>query len=113
MSDEKTFLRHILEYIALIEKFTEGIEKKEFLDNEEKQLAVVRCIEIIGEAVKQLPPSLREKHHEIPWKDITGTRDLLIHAYFSIDLDLVWKIIEKDLQPLKTTIEKILKEKEK
>jgi uncharacterized protein with HEPN domain len=108
MKDSKIYLKHILESIEMIEYFTKGLNKKEFLDKPEKQDAVVRRIEIIGEAVKNIPISLKHKHSEISWREIAGTRDVLIHSYFSVDYDLVWNIVRKDLPRLKKAIQRIL-----
>ena len=71
--------------------------------------AVVRQIEIVGEAVKNLPSGFRDKHPEVPWRDIVGTRDKIIHHYFGVDLNVVWAIVKKDLVELKKNVEDILR----
>ena len=101
------FLDDILDSINAIQEFSKGMKKKELLSNRLKQSAIVREIEIMGEAVKNIPSSFREKHPDIPWAKIAGMRDIIIHGYFRVDLDAVWNVIEKDLPSLKKGIEKI------
>ena len=110
--DPKIFLEHILESIGEIEKNTKNISEDEFLNLVTIQDAVTRRLEIIGEAVKNLPISFRNKHPKITWKKIAGLRDVLIHEYFGVDIDLIWKIAHKDIPKLKKQIDKIRKEQE-
>jgi len=109
VSEKETgiFLEHILENIKKIEKFSIGMAKEDLEKNELKQYAIVRAIEIIGEAARNLPLKFRERHSEIPWKNIIGTRDIMIHRYFGIDTDIVWNIIKEDLPKFKRQIEEI------
>lgn len=106
--DSLVFLKHVLESINNIEMFTKNVSKPDFLKNKEKQSAVVRQIEIIGEAVKNLSQDFKEEHPEVQWRYIVGTRDKIIHHYFGVDLQIVWEIIEKDLPKLKKQIENII-----
>ena len=108
--DPKIFLRHILESIDIIERYSVGVSKEEFLKNIGLQDQIVRRVEIIGEAVKNIPEDFKSKHPTVPWKKISGTRDFLIHEYFSVDLELLWVVVQKELPNLKVNIEKFLSE---
>lgn len=104
---DRLFLGHVLEAIAAIESFTaEG--RNYFMSDLKTQSAVVRQIEIIGEAVKNLSAELVASESAVPWRLIAGTRDRLIHGYFKVDLDAVWSMIEQDLPPLKENSRRIL-----
>ena len=81
------FIEHILESINRIESFSKGLNREKFSKNELKQSAIIRQLEIIGEAVKNLPTSFVNKYPFIPWKEIAGTRDKVIHEYFGINFD--------------------------
>lgn len=102
--DPKILLFDILDSIEKIEKYTKHISEDKFFDNVQVQDAVVRRTEIIGEAVKNLPTSIKSKHTNIPWKKIAGTRDVLIHDYSGVDIDLLWEIVNNDIPKLKKQI---------
>lgn len=102
--DPKIFLKHILESIGEIERNVKNISEDEFYNLTTIQDAVVRRLEIIGEAAKNLPLSFRNKYPKIPWKKIAGMRDILIHEYFGVDIELVWKIVKKNIPTLKKQI---------
>ena len=110
IKDPSILIEHILESIDLIESYTENITYVSFINSNQIQDAVLRRIMIIGEAVKNLPEEFKIDHPEISWKDIAGMRDVLIHTYFGIDLDLTWETIDQDIPKLK---EDLLKIKEK
>ncbi len=105
--EDFVFLEHMLESIEAIEKFAKGLTLEALHRNRLRKSAIVRELEIIGEAVKNVSPQLREKHKEIPWKKVAGTRDLITHRYFGVDLEVIFDIIKKDIPKLKKQIEKI------
>ena len=107
MKKDKAYLKDILDAISDIEAFIANINESEFHVNKEKKYAVVRALEIIGEAVKNLSKELRAKHKEIPWKEIAGMRDKLIHWYFGIKWELVWETVKNKIPELKNHILKI------
>lgn len=109
MSDRpiKIYLRDIKEAIKKIESYTKGMTFDEFKDDVKTIDAVIRNIEIIGEAAKHIPTEVRLKHIEIPWKEIIGTRSKVIHEYFGVDETILWKTVTDDLPQLKKQIEKI------
>ncbi len=100
----KVYLIDIAESIQQIELYLDGINEGDFYEDDEKQDAVLRRLEIIGEAVKQIPHSIRDKYQQIPWRNIAGMRDIIIHQYFGVSLNRVWITIQKDLPELKATI---------
>lgn len=110
MKDDKFYLLHIRDAISAIEKFTKNVTKDRFFEDEMMQSAVIRQIQIIGEATKNLSKDLRNKYKVIHWKEIAGMRDILIHAYFKTDLTAVWKTVEKDIPELKFELLRILLE---
>ena len=110
MKRTKILLLHILESIERIENFTKNFSKKDFLRSDKTQDAVLRRIEIIGEAVKNIPQGFKKKHPEIEWKKIAGTRDIIVHEYFGVDLDLTYRIVKEDIPKLEKQIKDLLKQ---
>ncbi|MBC8205000.1 DUF86 domain-containing protein [bacterium] len=102
--DIKLYLKDMLDNIDRIETFISNMSYDEFVEDEKTHLAVIRCIEIIGEACKKIPENIRNRYSQIPWKVIAGTRDKLIHAYFKIDLEMVWKVIKIDIPSITSAL---------
>ena len=106
--DDKVFLEHIIESIRQIEKYTEAFSYEKFSKNIQRQDAVIRRLEIVGQATKNLSPEFRKNNSEIPWKLITGTRDIISHEYFGVDFIMIWNIIKTDIPKLKIQILNLL-----
>jgi uncharacterized protein with HEPN domain len=107
MKDASAYLKHIREAIVKIEKYTEG-GRKAFLEDTMIQDSVIRNLEIIGEAAGNLPADLRKSYPKVPWRSITGMRNVLIHEYFGVDLDIVWKVVAQRLPVLKRHVSAML-----
>jgi len=103
------YLKDINKAIDSIKNFVEGMNFEQFKSDDKTSSAVIRKFEIIGEATKNLPNSVKDKYPQMPWKDIAGMRDKLIHAYSEVDLNLVWKTIQKRLPELQSFLDAELK----
>jgi uncharacterized protein with HEPN domain len=106
---DKDFLSDIAEAMEMITRYTKGLTLKKFMIDRKTQDAVVRNLEIIGEATKNISNDLKTKYPEIPWKKLAGLRDKLIHFYFGIDYKIVWNIVRKELPKFINPLTKVLK----
>lgn len=104
MDKDDTYRRYILDAIAKIEKYVNGMTYQQFAADDLVQDGVVRELEIIGESAKRLSESFKANALKIPWKKVAGARDVLIHDYMSVDLEVVWKTVTDDLPSLKTAL---------
>ena len=108
MRDYKLYLKDILSALDSIERFTAGMDVAAFQTDDKTTSAVIQKLEIIGEATKQIPDEIRQNHPYVPWKEMAGMRDKLIHFYFGVDYQLVWRTITERLPHVKLAIQKIL-----
>ncbi|QDA31471.1 DUF86 domain-containing protein [Thermococcus indicus] len=108
--DPCLFLNDILEAIFRIDEYTEGHEFEDFVRDRKTVDAVLRNLEIIGEAARYVPEEIKEEYGDIPWRRIIGLRNVVIHHYFGVDLNIVWRIIRFQLPELKESVEKIVEE---
>lgn len=106
------YLHDILDAINKAEEFVQGLSFEDFQKDEKTQYAVIRALEIIGEATKKIPDDVKSQYSDLSWRDIAGMRDILIHDYFGVDTEVVWKTILTDLPELRAQIEQILSEYE-
>jgi len=107
------YLKDILEAIKRIQTFTRNMGQEDLLDDLKTQDAVLRNLEIIGEAVKNISSDVRSEYPDIEWRKISGMRDKIIHMYFGVNWDIVWDVIENELPKLKKEVQNCLKELEK
>jgi uncharacterized protein with HEPN domain len=108
--DSRVYLEDILEASRKITAYTRNLSKAAFLEDEKTIDAVVRNLEVIGEAVKKLPEDLRAQHSAVEWKKIAGLRDILIHEYFGLDAEIVWDIVQNKVPALDREVRAMLNE---
>ena len=113
MRDFKLFIKDIISAMESIEKFIKGMNFESLSKDDKTISAIIRKFEVIGEAVKNLPDWLKNKYTDIPWKNMAGMRDRLIHGYFGVDYQLVWDTIKNEIPKYKTKIKSILIQVEK
>lgn len=104
------YLNDILYAISKLDDFIQGLTYEQFMEDEKTQFAVIRAIEVIGEATKNIPDSIKANHTSVPWRNISGMRDKLIHAYFGIDMDILWKTVTKEVPTIEPKIRQMLEE---
>lgn len=102
------YLRDILDAIASTEEYLHDYDYDTFFSDNRTRDAVIRNLEIIGEAVKKLSPAIRSKYSEVPWRSVAGLRDVLIHDYFGVDYEDIWEIVSTDLKELKQQIQAVI-----
>ena len=111
MRDYKLYLKDILAAIDSIEQFVAGMDLEAFRADDKTTSAVMRKLEIIGEATKQIPDEIRRNYPDIPWKEMAAMRDKLIHFYFGVDYQLVWRALKRRLPQIKPELQKMLEER--
>ena len=106
--NDEVYLSHIVDAIERIEEYCQGVSRQKFLKNKMVAAAAVRELEIIGEAARNVSREFRKMNPELPWEQMTGTRNRLIHEYFGVDLEIVWQTIIQDLPNLKNLVKHLL-----
>ncbi len=111
--DSRLYLDDIFDAVEKIQNYVEGLTFEQFSEDSKTVDAIVRNFEIIGEATKRVPLETKEEYPQVPWKLMAGTRDKLIHEYFGVNLQVMWKAIKEDLPPLKRSIKQLLQKLDK
>ena len=104
------YLQDIFESLEKAEEFIQGLEFEEFKKDEKTIFATIRALEVIGEATKRIPNSLKNRYPDVPWQEMAGIRDKLIHDYFGVNIEVVWNTVKQDLPSLRPQIKRIIEE---
>ncbi len=106
--DCRSYIEDIIDHMNYAESFIKYMTFEEFVSDRKTILSVTKCIEVVGEATKHVPESIRERHIEIPWKEMAGIRDRLVHGYFKVNLEIVWITVTEEFPALRPMIEEVL-----
>lgn len=106
------YIKDIIEYMERAENHIKNFQLDQFLIDDKTCDAVIRCIEVIGEAAKNIPEEIRIVYPYISWRDLAGMRDKIIHSYFTVDLNTVWLVVKEDIPRLKPMVKKVLEKME-
>lgn len=109
----KLYITDIVDYMERAEEYVENLDFEQFLKDSKTCDAVIRCIEVIGEATKNVSDDIRKRYPFIPWRDMAGMRDKIIHGYFAINFERVWITVKKEIPQLKPMIQKVLEDLDK
>ena len=107
--DYRDYIQDIIDSVNDVELFTKNMDFESFAEDKKTINAVIRSIEVIGEATKTLPKSIRDQNPSIPWKKMAGMRDKMIHEYFGVDVEILWKVAKENMPSIKPLIQDVLK----
>ncbi len=108
--DARLLLRDILESLEKIERYTAGLTPERFAQDDRTVDAVVRNLEVIGEAARQIPLEIRERYPEVPWRRVIGLRNVVVHEYFAVDVEILWTVVRQSLPDLKEALRRMMAE---
>ncbi len=108
--DYKVYIEDILEACQKVQNYTAGMSYIAFVQDEKTIDAVIRNLEVIGEAIKRVPEEIKSRYPDLEWKKIEGLRNILIHEYFGVNIEIIWDVVQNKLHPLRKKVERILSE---
>ena len=109
MKEFRFHIKYILESIQMIKQYTENVSQEEFLKTEQLQDAIIRRLEVIGEAAKKMPDDFRKQYSNVPWRKMAAMRDVMAHDYMTLSMDVIWLTVVNDILPLESEIAEIIK----